>query len=239
MESLLTGRGIPVSRYQSTHVLRVLTLVSLVESAGLLPDQRKRHAVVDAEAVAKTVKPIQNPDEDKFIDLLKTLSKVRSKALEGKFKLCAKAYVSFLRPTVPYEQYKTVRNHLRTQVPVMRKFLSLNEAVEHLESLGLSQPTGVVTLSTAHGAKGREWPHVLVMGQTNGVWPIYMAKTAAALEEERRLLYVAVTRSSATVELFCSPLELAKPQAQFNEVSSILRPALRAKVLIRKRASLS
>ncbi len=239
VESLLTGQGVPVSRSQSRHVLRVLTLVSLVESASLVPGRSKRHAVVDAEAVAKTVKPIQNPDEDKFIDLLKTLSKVRSKALEGKFKLCAKAYVSFLRPTVPYAQYKTVRNHLNTQVPVMRRFTSLGEAVEHIEKIGVERSTGAVTLSTAHGAKGREWPYVLVMGQTNGVWPIHHAKTAAAQEEERRLLYVAVTRSSATLELFCSPVELARPQAKFYEVSSILRPALWTKVLIRKRASLS
>lgn len=52
-----------------------------------------------------------------------------------------------------------------------------------------------VTLSTIHAAKGLEWDAVIVVGVTDGLLPISLAEGAQAIEEERRLLYVAVTRA--------------------------------------------
>src|SRR5207248_2918354 len=59
-----------------------------------------------------------------------------------------------------------------------------------------------VELSTFHGAKGLEWPIVFLAGLERGFVPIGHADTAEARGEERRLLYVAVTR--ARKELHCS-----------------------------------
>jgi DNA helicase-2/ATP-dependent DNA helicase PcrA len=59
-----------------------------------------------------------------------------------------------------------------------------------------------VELSTFHRAKGLEWPSVAVVGLEDGMVPIAYASTAAAVAEERRLLYVALTR--AENELWCS-----------------------------------
>ncbi len=59
-----------------------------------------------------------------------------------------------------------------------------------------------VELSTFHRAKGLEWPAVAVVGLENGMVPIAYATTPHALAEERRLLYVALTR--AEDELWCS-----------------------------------
>jgi DNA helicase II / ATP-dependent DNA helicase PcrA len=59
-----------------------------------------------------------------------------------------------------------------------------------------------VVLSTFHRAKGLQWPTVIVLGLTAGLMPIGSALTPAAVEEERRLLYVALTR--AEEELWCS-----------------------------------
>ncbi|MBV8160669.1 MAG: UvrD-helicase domain-containing protein [Acidimicrobiia bacterium] len=59
-----------------------------------------------------------------------------------------------------------------------------------------------VELATFHGAKGLEWPLVFVVGLERGLVPIAQADTPAARAEERRLLYVAVTR--AEHELHCS-----------------------------------
>ena len=52
-----------------------------------------------------------------------------------------------------------------------------------------------VELATIHAAKGLEWDAVFLVGVAEGLLPISYAKTAAAREEERRLLYVAVTRA--------------------------------------------
>ena len=52
-----------------------------------------------------------------------------------------------------------------------------------------------VELATIHAAKGLEWDAVFLVGVAEGLLPISYAKTVAAREEERRLLYVAVTRA--------------------------------------------
>lgn len=52
-----------------------------------------------------------------------------------------------------------------------------------------------VTLASIHAAKGLEWDAVFLVGLTDGTMPIQHADTAEAIEEERRLLYVGVTRA--------------------------------------------
>src|SRR5947208_17103840 len=50
-------------------------------------------------------------------------------------------------------------------------------------------------LSTIHSAKGREWQVVRVLNVVDGCIPTDKATTAEEIEEERRLLYVAMTRA--------------------------------------------
>lgn len=59
-----------------------------------------------------------------------------------------------------------------------------------------------VTLSTFHRAKGLEWPVVFVTGLEAGLVPLASARSTQALDEERRLLYVALSRAGE--ELHCS-----------------------------------
>lgn len=55
---------------------------------------------------------------------------------------------------------------------------------------------GKVTLMTIHAAKGLEFPTVFVVGLEEGIFPSLMASNSIReLEEERRLLYVAITRA--------------------------------------------
>jgi superfamily I DNA/RNA helicase len=68
-----------------------------------------------------------------------------------------------------------------------------------------------VVLTTFHRAKGLQWPTVIVLGLGTGLMPIASAQTPAAVDEERRLLYVALTRSEE--ELWCSWFERSGAEA--------------------------
>jgi ATP-dependent DNA helicase Rep len=76
------------------------------------------------------------------------------------------------------------------------------------------QDQDVVTLSTLHAAKGLEWPHVMLVGVTEGMLPFKLGDDATPpgaerpderpgilqrLQEERRLMYVGITRAQRSL----------------------------------------
>ena len=66
--------------------------------------------------------------------------------------------------------------------------------------LDTDAPTGIV-LATFHRSKGLEWSSVFVIGVAEGIVPFSAASTHEELAEERRLLYVALTRATDTLTI--------------------------------------
>ena len=62
-----------------------------------------------------------------------------------------------------------------------------------------------VKLMTVHAAKGLEFPYVFLCGMNEGIFPSRKVRTLPAMEEERRLAFVAMTR--AEKRLFLSEAE--------------------------------
>jgi DNA helicase-2/ATP-dependent DNA helicase PcrA len=81
---------------------------------------------------------------------------------------------------------------------------SLKEFVAELSERQAGQhepPMSAVTLATLHSAKGLEWDCVYIAGVSEGLLPIGYARTELAVEEERRLFYVGVTRARRQLRL--------------------------------------
>jgi DNA helicase II / ATP-dependent DNA helicase PcrA len=102
------------------------------------------------------------------------------------------------------------------------------ELAERAET-GHAPVAAAVTLATMHAAKGLEWDAVLLPALTEGIMPIVHARTAEAVEEERRLLYVAVTRARVHLALSWAPART--PGAEASRQRSRFLPALQAPVV--------
>ena len=76
-----------------------------------------------------------------------------------------------------------------------RSLVDFTEELARRAALQHAPTVDGVTLASLHSAKGLEWDAVFIVGLVEGVLPTTYAKTVAALEEERRLLYVGITRA--------------------------------------------
>jgi len=73
--------------------------------------------------------------------------------------------------------------------------LTIGQEGDLLRRAGQGYAAGAVTLSTLHGSKGLEWPVVFLCGVERGLVPLEREGASAPPEEERRLLYVGMTRA--------------------------------------------
>lgn len=77
---------------------------------------------------------------------------------------------------------------------ILGEFLAQVSLVSDLD--GAEDMSNTVTLMTLHSAKGLEFPTVFMAGLDDGIFPsARSSNTASELEEERRLMYVGVTRA--------------------------------------------
>lgn len=88
--------------------------------------------------------------------------------------------------------------HLAQDFAAAKQGATLSDLVAELDERASAQHAPTVqgvTLASLHSAKGLEWDVVFLVGVAEGMMPITYAKTDEQIEEERRLLYVGVTRA--------------------------------------------
>lgn len=111
------------------------------------------------------------------------------------------------------------------EIDVLPKFLSNVALASDVQKDGdTEQNKPLVTISTIHAAKGLEWPVVFVPSAYNGSIPHVRAED---LDEERRLLYVAMTRAKTLLYLSCPLYGSMHGSAEKQELSPFLTPVAR------------
>jgi superfamily I DNA/RNA helicase len=91
-----------------------------------------------------------------------------------------------------------------------------------------------VTVANIHQAKGLEWDHVFVVGVTDGVRPDFRADAQDTMDNERALLYVAVTRSRKRLWLCHAPMFGRQARRTFSTLSGLLADAARRPLMKRR-----
>ena len=197
----------------STHVLRVLRLVRLIERS------ETHDAVLDLRSFKKLLQPFNSELDDKvWTDLLNRLRKVvRIRALEGRYSRCADIYLLALGGV---RKNTAVQHEINRWTPLCRGRSSAADVRNFVRS---TERSANVVTGTMHASKGREWKHVFVVGLADGQLPLYFSHNDAhMLAEERRLLYVAITRARVSVRLYYAPVTHSLSRQRFETLSRFL-----------------
>ena len=218
VEQRLLAKGIQTVRLGQKrdlqHPLRVLRLVSLVEGHA------HRNVAINPAGLRNILgraSPFDDVDGvwEKQVRALRKAA--RAPSTEGRYRICADVY---LRCLGGITKNKEIQHDLNRWAPLCRGMANakaMRAAIQELD------PPGLVT-ATIHAAKGREWDHVLVVGVADGQLPLYLARSKDQLAEERRLLYVAISRTKSTLHLYHAPVDHARSRGRFGDLSRFLTP---------------
>jgi DNA helicase-2/ATP-dependent DNA helicase PcrA len=137
-------------------------------------------------------------DEIKLLDALRDEGPEGDERIENVRELVAGAHEYDARP----ERAELEAADLQDATPLdlfLQKVSLLTDVDRH------DPEAQAVTLMTLHNAKGLEFPYVFISGLEDGLFPLAARSMPEALEEERRLFYVGITRGELKV-YFTGPL---------------------------------
>lgn len=178
------------------------------EEIAVLTRTNAQHPIIMRALAAQGLFSRSEDDTDFFAtaEVRELIASIIGEANEGPGRDAAKVVQKILDKIASQEKESGSMEARKTQM--MRESI-LDLAKKH-ENISLGSFVGllkknmrekivpkmpVVTLSSVHSAKGLEWPIVFLTGLSEGIFPIYRAQTDEEIEEERRLMYVAITRA--------------------------------------------
>lgn len=140
------------------------------------------------------------------------------------------------------EETDEARARIENLYELKNKIIKYEEETEHptltelLEDIALiadvdndedeAGPSEKVTLMTLHSSKGLEFPYVFISGMEDGLFPSRMSLDSEdpdALEEERRLCYVGITRAMTKLYLSAAAQRMVNGTTNYCDVSRFIK----------------
>ncbi len=244
LELRLNERGIPFRKFggqrftEAAHVKDVFCLVRIVHNprdvtAWLrvltwFDGLGQKGAQGIAARIEQSLVPKLEPEvykRRKYHAALVELAKVLEQASDLKEDVgeLVEVLIDWYEERMPslYEDYKRRLRDLEVIPSLAERYENLSAFVSEvvLDPVGEEEAHGhdedALVVSTIHSAKGLEWDVVYLMSLINGAFPSgYALDDPEQMEEERRLLYVAVTRARRDL-LLSAPQRLSSSRGQY------------------------
>ncbi|MBU4142145.1 UvrD-helicase domain-containing protein [Patescibacteria group bacterium] len=201
---------------------------NLAKSEGDLHGWVKKGGPEEAGIGAKVIESLK-----KFTGLISEIRDDKSLNLEKAIKkiMVKTDYAKYLEAATPEKEERM--ENLKELITVAKKYskMPLKDAlVEFLAEASLFEETGrkinddAINLMTLHSAKGLEFKVVFIVGLEEGILPHSRSLAdIAQLEEERRLLYVGITRAKEKLYLLLAQRRSLGDIMQANAPSRFLR----------------
>lgn len=132
------------------------------------------------------------------------------KALQRDLKY--KSYLQNVENSSPGKSYEVMRDAVVRLEAIAAKFNTFKSFLNHVdytirENKKKNKDRDAVVLTTIHKAKGLEWPSVFVAGCNDDMLP---HKNCSNVEEERRIMFVAITRAKEELHLCTSDAKISR-----------------------------
>ena len=244
LQAQLSRMGIPfqvyggMKFYETAHVKDLLAHLKVMANPADDISWMRIFTLLDGvgpKTAGKIIAGFKHPKAKEVTDMIKDFSQEKKKIgqlLSG----VADYYYPLLKEK--FEDWRQRSSDIDALLEIAENYDSL---VEFLADFALDPPEKAVnqdankkqetlTLSTIHSAKGLEWDCVFVLGLMDGVLPVsFSLSNDERIEEEMRLLYVAITRAKVKLHLVAHYEGFSSGTNQFHKISRFLdSPAVMA-----------